>query len=255
MPSASTLPFPNNLADDATSTGLSPSFPTAIGYPDHKVGLVGWSRQNQELKSQLLTLPTEWEINSEGLTWGKRFWGQALHLHDLTSRTHSCPSWQMRNQVSVREALQVSTGGRARGPPSSGPPGFQPGPECTSPAKSAHFSEAQAGRGPTPTPGLRSPRRLTVNVPGDQFLICSVGLRSPQRRVVRINEPELRARPSRARRLLTVRALRSRRDSSGRRGVPAAGPARRRPLPAGRPGRGRPTAAAGSPGRRSGGGR
>lgn len=55
--------------------------------------------------------------------------------------------------------------------------------------------------------------------------------------------------------LLTVRAPRSRRGCSGQRGVPAAGSARRRPPPAGRPGRGRPAAAAGSPSRRSGGGR
>lgn len=54
---------------------------------------------------------------------------------------------------------------------------------------------AQAGRGPTRTPGLSGPGRLTVNVPRISFSSAIWGLRSPLRRVMRkINEPELRAR-------------------------------------------------------------
>lgn len=184
---------------------LSPSLPPGIGYTDHKVAQVGWSRHKQKLKSQLLTLSREWEINlGGGRRREKPIWGRHCAKHFTSTISPAGPisvplcGWETERP---RGTEKLAPAAAPRGRPGSGRPGFQSRPIWASSAKSPHFSEAQTGRSPTGTPGLCGPGRLTVNVSGISFSSAICGLRSPPRRVVRrINEPELRARPPRARR-------------------------------------------------------
>lgn len=174
----------------------------------------------------------------ENVSGGKH--GAHKHrTYDPTNRTRFGPTLRAR-KPSGGGALEVSPRGRAQGASALRSAGLRCRP-----------SPGGLGKGSAPRRSgpLRTPGRLPANVPGAQ---------APPPRVVRTrNEPEPRARPPvrPPAGLLTVRAPRSRPRGSGRRGVPAAEPARRRPLPVGRPGRGRPAAAAGSPDRRSRGGR
>lgn len=88
---------------------LSPSLPPGIGYTDHKVAQVGWSRHKQKLKSQLLTLSREWEINLGGGDVGKNLSGAGTVLSTLLPRSHQQDPFLSHfadEKPSVREALK-----------------------------------------------------------------------------------------------------------------------------------------------------
>lgn len=146
------------------------------------------------------------------------------------------------SEASARGAVQAP-GGPARAHP-------------TGRATSPRFQEAQEGRGPSRTPGLRDLQRLTLKVSGDQFPQLKTGVEKLPASVRPARPPRVRSAPHRPRAALPSGLLWAERGSSrgassappvpggkARPGKAGGGCSKSEPPLRGRPLKGRPSAA------------